>query len=852
MGASSIANDVEGQTATETLTATRAWRIALVAGQLALVALVVRGLELESRGLYLVLLLALGGFVVNALLPLRWRLPFFALLSAAGVLVALSLQGLWVLAIGLVLIGVCHLPVAWAVRVSLLVTLAVGLGFLRAGAVASPIPVTVWPILGSMFIFRLALYLYSLKHEGPPRNLWGTVAYLFMVPNASFPLFPIVDYKTFLRSHYDAPEGPVYARGCQWMVRGLWHLLLYRVIYHFWVIDPSHVESLSGVVQFSMQAYLLYLRVSGQFHLIVGLLHLFGFRLPETHHLYYLASSFTDLWRRINIYWKDFMMKLVYYPSFFRLRKLGNRTGVLASTAIVMFLTWLLHAYQKFWIVGNDPFTRVDTIFWFVLGLLVLGSTVYEQYQPKGARPRAGGWNLRKALGTVMVFGTMAIMWTFWNADSPGEFVRVMSLARNVDAAGIAMLVALVGGGLFVSGWPWGAMTLAKLEERERPLAADFRDGAIRAGMMGVMLVAARPATHATLGQELGSVVSRVTSGALNERDRTLQVRGYYEDLSNSARPSSQLWEMETERPKDWVNLEMTEAYRLLDNFLYEELHPNVSITFKRAPFRTNMHGLHDRDYTRAKPEGTYRIAIFGASQVLAGGVPDELTFENILEDSLNARFGKRHRIEVLNFGMAAASILQEMELVRQRGMQFDPDLVLLTSVPPDDMLLTRHLWVLWRENVPIPYEGLRLAGEAAGLDSTMDKATVTRRLFPILDSLKRSAVDRVDSLVRAAGGRAGLVLMRLPTVPNDSARTIAARAAELGWPVMDISEPFPAGEDEARYRLTSFDNHYNIEGNQLIARALLREILRKADHLGLHDGPAPASPAASAGGATP
>ena len=68
----------------------------------------------------------------------------------------------------------------------------------------------------------------------------------------------------------------------------------------------------------------------------------------------------------------------------------------------------------------------------------------------------------------------------------------------------------------------------------------------------------------------------------------------------------------------------------------------------------------------------------------------------------------------------------------------------------------------------------------------------------------------------------------------------------------MDISEPFPAGEDEARYRLTSFDNHYNIEGNQLIARALLREILRKADHLGLHDGPAPALPAASAGGATP
>ena len=35
--------------------------------------------------------------------------------------------------------------------------------------------------------------------------------------------------------------------------------------------------------------YLLYLRVSGQFHMACGMLHLFGFQLPETHHHYLLA-----------------------------------------------------------------------------------------------------------------------------------------------------------------------------------------------------------------------------------------------------------------------------------------------------------------------------------------------------------------------------------------------------------------------------------------------------------------------------------------------------------------------------------------------------------------------------------
>jgi hypothetical protein len=63
--------------------------------------------------------------------------------------------------------------------------------------------------------------------------------------------------------------------------------------------------------------FLLYLRVSGQFHIIVGILHLFGFTCRRRTR-YFLASSFTDFWRRINIYWKDFMMKLFYYPRFSR------------------------------------------------------------------------------------------------------------------------------------------------------------------------------------------------------------------------------------------------------------------------------------------------------------------------------------------------------------------------------------------------------------------------------------------------------------------------------------------------------------------------------------------------------
>ncbi len=131
--------------------------------------------------------------------------------------------------------------------------------------------------------------------------------------------------------------------------------------------------------------YLLYLRVSGQFHIIVGLLHLFGYDLPETHRRYLLASSLTDFWRRINIYWKDFMVKMVYFPVYFRLRKRGETQAQVVATAAVFVITWATHSYQWFWLRGDVLFTWPDTLFWGILGALVIVNVLHRA----GARGRA-------------------------------------------------------------------------------------------------------------------------------------------------------------------------------------------------------------------------------------------------------------------------------------------------------------------------------------------------------------------------------------------------------------------------------------------------------------------------------
>ena len=80
-------------------------------------------------------------------------------------------------------------------------------------------------------------------------------------------------------------------------------------------------------------------------------------QLPETHHRYLLATSFTDYWRRINIYWKDFMVRIFFNPVVFRLKRWPQPAALAAATAVVFLATWLLHAYQLYWLRGGWGFS---------------------------------------------------------------------------------------------------------------------------------------------------------------------------------------------------------------------------------------------------------------------------------------------------------------------------------------------------------------------------------------------------------------------------------------------------------------------------------------------------------------
>jgi alginate O-acetyltransferase complex protein AlgI len=169
-------------------------------------------------------------------------------------------------------------------------------------------------------------------------------------------------------------------------------------------------------------AFLLYMRISGQFHIIAGMMCLFGYDMPETNRRYFLATSVSDFWRRANIYWKDFMVKVFYFPAYFGMRKSGDLRAKLLATVLVFIATWFLHAYQFFWLQGKFRFTYNDTLFWIILGSLVLWDVWKSATRvrlPQATAPKSPFMDVVRIAAT---FTLIAFLWSMWSANSLTEW----------------------------------------------------------------------------------------------------------------------------------------------------------------------------------------------------------------------------------------------------------------------------------------------------------------------------------------------------------------------------------------------------------------------------------------------
>jgi alginate O-acetyltransferase complex protein AlgI len=311
------------------------------------------------------------------------------------------------------------LPITWSARAGLVALAAIGLGIARVSTGSATTDV-VWPVLGSMLMFRMILYLYEIKHVDKPEPLVDSLGYFFLLPNYAFLLFPVVDYRTLKRTYFSVDIHETQRTGLRMIFNGLIQLLAYRLVYHELLIPFEEVHSPATLLAFVACNYLLYLQVSGQFHVACGMLHLFGYQLPTTHHHYLLATGFTDYWRRINIYWKDFMIRVVFNPVAFRLKRKPRWVALSVATTAVFLTTWVLHGCQMFWLKGTWGFSVPDALFWGILGSLVLVNVQLDAREKPREPKRAKGPSMMalRVARTLGTFVAISLLWSLWSSPS--------------------------------------------------------------------------------------------------------------------------------------------------------------------------------------------------------------------------------------------------------------------------------------------------------------------------------------------------------------------------------------------------------------------------------------------------
>ena len=274
------------------------------------------------------------------------------------------------------------------------------------------------------------------------------------------------------------------------------------------------------------------------------------------------------------------------------------------------------------------------------------------------------------------------------------------------------------------------------------------------------------------------------------------------------------------------------------DHAAYDPMHRGLA---------TNALGFRDREFETQKPRGGVRVLALGDSATAGLGVP-ELgdTWPKQLERRLRQRM--KRPVEVLNLGVGGYDTLQEVRLLRRRGLDLDPDLVLLLVTLNDldsgvdggvyDALLRAraHLdaprrdgwgWLqqhsrlvffaVHRLRGPVRDQGPRRSREREGVGSPLEAGLVQLRALQARHGF-------------------GVVVFLLPGLDSSHSRyrhsalhrrmqAIAKDVGGIEW--IDLLEGMAAAS--SNLRLLSIDGmHPNRVGQAAIADRMFRELRRR------------------------
>ena len=115
------------------------------------------------------------------------------------------------------------------------------------------------------------------------------------------------------------------------------------------------------------------------------------------------------------------------------------------------------------------------------------------------------------------------------------------------------------------------------------------------------------------------------------------------------------------------------------------ELKPGLDTVYKLRVLRINSQGLRDKEYSLDKPPRTFRVAAVGDSYTMGHGVNIEHVYHSLLEDRLSQE-ASAMKYEFINFGVGGYDLLNYLRVIRQKALNYKPDMILIGFCAKNDM----------------------------------------------------------------------------------------------------------------------------------------------------------------------
>jgi hypothetical protein len=213
----------------------------------------------------------------------------------------------------------------------------------------------------------------------------------------------------------------------------------------------------------------------------------------------------------------------------------------------------------------------------------------------------------------------------------------------------------------------------------------------------------------------------------------------------------------------------------------------------------------------------------------MASGVPAEKGFEALLEDHLNHAAVPPSRFEILNFAVGGYDVMQAFIVAEEKVFRFSPNAVAIGIEALARERVLDHLTPLVRFQSAIPYPYILKKYAEARVEPSMTRAELRARLRPVTGDVVRWSLQRIATSCRKHGVPAFLFLIprtQADHTDSEELAQIAKWAKDAGFIVIDATNAYGALPPESVW-ISSFDQHPNVRGHELIADAIYAQLSR-------------------------